>query len=82
MTDGLESSDQVADNGRREELGLVGDLVLSYEALELAGDSGQRILAYTAEPGSPTRHALDLLASWVSTPDGAIETVDDRLMEQ
>lgn len=61
---------------------LVGDLVLSYEALELAGDSGQRILAYTAEPGSPTRHALDLLASWVSTPDGAIETVNDRLMEQ
>ncbi len=61
---------------------LVGDLVLSYEALELAGDSGQRILAYTAEPGSPTHHALDLLVSWVSTPDAAIETVDDRLMEQ
>ncbi len=47
---------------------IVGDLVLAYEALELPGDSGQRILAYTAEPGSPTQDALDLLASWSSTP--------------
>jgi hypothetical protein len=39
-------------------------------------------LAYTAEPGSPTRHALDLLSSWVSTPDADIEAVDERLMEQ
>jgi transcriptional regulator with XRE-family HTH domain len=47
---------------------VVGDLVLAYEALEVPADSGQRILAYTAEPGSPTQDALDLLASWVSTP--------------
>ena len=57
---------------------IVGDLVLAYEALELPGDSGQRILAYTAEPGSTTQNALDLLASWISTPNGAVETVDDR----
>jgi hypothetical protein len=61
---------------------IVGDLVLAYEALELPGDSGQRILAYTAEPGSPTQHALDLLASWASTPDAAIGAVDDRKIEQ
>ena len=54
---------------------IVGDLVLAYEALELPGDSGQRILAYTAEPGSPTQNALDLLASWISTPS-VIEQVD------
>ncbi len=44
------------------------NLCLTYEALELPGDSGQRILAYTAEAGSPSQSALDLLASWSATP--------------
>ncbi len=47
---------------------VVGDLALEYEALELAGDTGQRILVYSAEPASPTQQALDLLASWATTP--------------
>ena len=47
---------------------LVGDLALAYEALELPGDAGLRILAYTAEPGSPSYDALGLLASWAATP--------------
>ena len=47
---------------------VVGDLTLDYEALELAGDTGQRILVYSAEPGSPSQDALDLLASWATTP--------------
>jgi hypothetical protein len=47
---------------------VVGDLTLAYEALELPGDSGQRILTYSAEPGSPSQQALDLLASWTKTP--------------
>jgi transcriptional regulator with XRE-family HTH domain len=46
----------------------VGDLTLAYEALELPGDTGQRILVYTAEPGSPSQEALNLLASWSATP--------------
>jgi transcriptional regulator with XRE-family HTH domain len=50
---------------------LVGDLTLDYDALELPADPGQTIVAYSAEPGSPARHALDLLASWTSTPDQA-----------
>jgi len=50
---------------------VVGNLELSYEALELPGDSGQRILAYTAEPGSASQNALDLLASWAATPTPA-----------
>jgi hypothetical protein len=33
---------------------VVGDLAVGYEALELPSDNGQRILVYTAEPGSPT----------------------------
>jgi hypothetical protein len=47
---------------------LVGPLTLTFEGLELAADPGQRLNVYTAEPGSPFQHALDLLASWISTP--------------
>ena len=48
---------------------LVGDLTLSYEALELPADPGLTIFAYTAEPNSPSYDALNLLAIWTSTPD-------------
>ena len=47
---------------------LVGELTLDFESLELPGDPGQSMLVYTAEPASPTRERLDLLASWSSTP--------------
>lgn len=47
---------------------IVGDLSLDYEAMELPGDSGQRILIYSAEPQSPAQQALDLLASWDTAP--------------
>jgi len=59
---------------------LVGDLALDYEALDLPGDTGQRILIYSAEPGSPSQQALDLLASWAKTPMSppASEPTDKR----
>jgi transcriptional regulator with XRE-family HTH domain len=47
---------------------IVGDLTLDFERLELAGDPGQRMTFYSAEPGSPSRERLDLLASWATTP--------------
>lgn len=47
---------------------VAGDLTLDYDALELAADPGLTIIAYTAEPGSPARQALDLLANWAATP--------------
>ena len=47
---------------------VVGDLTLDYEALDLAPTPARRILVYTAEPGSPSQEALDLLASWAATP--------------
>jgi transcriptional regulator with XRE-family HTH domain len=58
---------------------IVGDLTLDYEALDLPGDAGQRILVYSAEPGSPSQQALDLLASWSTTPTSlhADETADE-----
>jgi transcriptional regulator with XRE-family HTH domain len=46
---------------------VVGDLILNFEAFDLAADPGQRMLVYTAEPGSPSHDALTLLASWTST---------------
>jgi hypothetical protein len=50
---------------------VVGDLTLAYEALDLAADEGLRISAYTAEPGTPSGDALNLLASWAATSDQA-----------
>jgi transcriptional regulator with XRE-family HTH domain len=46
---------------------IVGDLDLSFEALELPGDPGLRINVYTAEPGTPSEDALKVLASWAAT---------------
>ena len=50
---------------------VVGDLRLTYEMLDLSADSGLAILTYTAEPGSKSAEALDLLASWTATLDAA-----------
>jgi hypothetical protein len=49
----------------------VGDLTLTYDALDLAADTELRISAYTAEPGSPSEDALRLLATWAATLDQA-----------
>jgi transcriptional regulator with XRE-family HTH domain len=53
---------------------VVGDLTLAYEALDLAADEGLRISAYSAEPGTPSHDALNLLASWAATLDHADAT--------
>lgn len=46
---------------------VVGDLDLTYEALELPADPGLRINVYTAEPATPSEDALKVLASWAAT---------------
>jgi MmyB-like transcription regulator ligand binding domain len=48
---------------------VIGDLALAFEALDLTED-GLRITAYTAEPGTPSHDALNLLASWAATRAG------------
>jgi transcriptional regulator with XRE-family HTH domain len=50
---------------------VVGDLDLSYETMELAADAGLNLTVYTAEAGSASQQALDILASWTATPDEA-----------
>ena len=52
---------------------IVGALELSYETLTLDADDGLRLALYTAEAGSASQQALDLLASWTATP-AATET--------
>ncbi|MEV5574791.1 helix-turn-helix transcriptional regulator [Spirillospora sp. NPDC052269] len=42
---------------------LVGAMELSFENLVIPGSSGQHLIAYTAEPGSPSEAALRLLGS-------------------
>jgi transcriptional regulator with XRE-family HTH domain len=54
---------------------VVGDLTLAYESLDLRAEPGLTLTVYAAEPGSPTAHALALLASWAATEDVATEDV-------
>ncbi len=48
---------------------VVGDLDLPFAAFSLGTDAGQSLLTYTAEPGSPSREALNLLASRAAADD-------------
>ncbi|MCG7284455.1 helix-turn-helix transcriptional regulator [Cellulomonas sp. ACRRI] len=60
---------------------VVGDLDLPYESVTLPADAGQSLLFYTAEPGSPTQDALQMLASWSApgtTPPRRQAEADER----
>jgi transcriptional regulator with XRE-family HTH domain len=48
---------------------IMGELELSYETLTLDADDGLRMAVYTAQAGSASQQALDLLASWTATPE-------------
>jgi transcriptional regulator with XRE-family HTH domain len=48
---------------------VVGDISLAYESLELVADPGLVLNGYSAEPGSASQDALNLLASWAATTD-------------
>jgi transcriptional regulator with XRE-family HTH domain len=50
---------------------VVGDLELTFETMGLAADAGLMLFVYTAEPGSKSDEALNLLASWAATLDQA-----------
>lgn len=47
---------------------VVGELELSYEVMELVADTDLRLAVFTAEPGTRSEEALNLLASWAATP--------------
>ena len=48
---------------------LVGRLELTYEGMTLAADPDLVMFAFTADAGSKSEAALNLLASWTATPD-------------
>lgn len=57
---------------------IVGNLDLTFEAMELTADHGLLLLAYTAAPGSPSHDALQLLANWAATSEPAAEQSGER----
>jgi transcriptional regulator with XRE-family HTH domain len=46
---------------------VVGDFELTFQALQLPGDEGLTLIAYSAEPGTRGHDALNLLATWAAT---------------
>lgn len=54
---------------------VVGQLELAYEAMDLASARGLQLIAYSAEPDSPSEDALRLLATWVASEPRA-RTID------
>jgi MmyB-like transcription regulator ligand binding domain len=56
---------------------LVGELQLDYEVMDVSADEGLTIAVYSAEPGSRSAEALDLLASWTATPEHASAPADE-----
>ena len=46
---------------------VVGDLDLTFEAMNLTSDPGLQMLAFFAAPGSPSHDGLLLLANWAAT---------------
>lgn len=46
---------------------VVGNLTLAYETMELNAEAGLAMTIYTAEPASPSAHALTLLGAWAAT---------------
>lgn len=57
---------------------VVGELALSYEALELPTNPGWTMYAYTAEPGSASEERLRLLASWAATSTAETGALQDK----
>ncbi|MFI0226779.1 helix-turn-helix transcriptional regulator [Streptomyces lydicus] len=51
---------------------VIGDLELSFEAMELPANPGLTLTAYSAEPHSPSHDGLKLLASWAATSEPAV----------
>jgi transcriptional regulator with XRE-family HTH domain len=47
----------------------IGDISLSFDAMQLSADEGLSLLIYTAAPGTPAEDAVRLLGTWAATQD-------------
>ena len=61
---------------------VVGDLHLTFEAMELPADPGLSLVVYSAEAGSASADGLSMLASWAATLDKLDETVASESDQQ
>ncbi len=48
---------------------IVGDLHLTFEAMDLPADPGLSLIVYSAEPGSGSQDGLKLLANWTANEE-------------
>jgi hypothetical protein len=55
---------------------VVGELELAYEMMDISADDGLTVSIHSAEPGSRSQEARDLLASWTATPQEDTATAD------
>lgn len=51
---------------------IVGDLDLTFEALDVTSTRGLQLIAFTAKVGTPSHDGLQLLANWAMASDSAI----------
>jgi len=56
---------------------VVGDLDLTYQAMDLSSDRGLQMLVFSAEPGSTSHDGLQLLANWAATNGAGGRTPTD-----
>ena len=61
---------------------VVGDLELSFEAMEFPSDPGLTMLVYTAAAGTPSSDGLKLLSSWAATQDAGTRDAGTQDGEQ
>ncbi|QDE35925.1 helix-turn-helix domain-containing protein [Microbacterium foliorum] len=58
---------------------VVGRLTLEFNAFDVRGATGQQLIVYRAEPGSPSDDALRLLATLAATRGATTDEVDARI---
>ncbi|WP_434992282.1 helix-turn-helix transcriptional regulator [Arthrobacter sp. Ld5] len=52
---------------KRIRLPAVGELDLDFEVMELVADAGLMFITFSAQPGTPSHDALQLLSTWTAT---------------
>lgn len=61
---------------------VVGDLDLTFEAMDLTSEPGLQLLAFSAPPGSASHDGLQLLATWAATARLETTQIDPTQVNQ
>lgn len=60
---------------------VVGDLDLTFEAMDLTSKPGLQLLAFSAAPGSASHDGLKLLATWAATAQLESDLADSAVAD-